>query len=48
MKEMTTWEMGMVSRGKYTLPNSPALVTKVLAVPVMQEAKKDQMALPAM
>ena len=45
--EMSTWEMGMVSRGKYTLPNRPALDTKVLAVPVMQAEKKDQMALPA-
>ena len=40
--------MGVVSRGKYTLPNTWLLATKVLAVPLMQEAKKVHTVLPAM
>ena len=45
---VNTWLMGVVSRGKYTLPNTWLLATKVLAVPLMQEAKKVHTVLPAM
>ena len=44
---VSTWLMGTVSRGKYTLPITPALATKVLAVLLMQFANKVHTVLPA-
>ena len=44
---VSTWLMGVVSRGKYTLPNTWLLATKVLAVLLMQDAKKVHTVLPA-
>ena len=41
-----TFEIGIVRRGKYTLPNSPALPVKVEAFPFRQAEKKPQIALP--
>ena len=48
IKLVSTWLMGMVRRGKYTLPNTWLLATKVLAVLLMQLAKKVHTVLPAM
>ena len=41
-----TFDMGVVSLGKYTFPKTPAFAVNVLALPVKQLEKKDQIAVP--